>query len=137
MAETGGSRASSLADLNSIEDWTVEMNLLWVLQNMYIILLIFWIYDSVQFENSTNSRKTWFIIHYSQFYLCTLLCGSCHLDRLLDVEIGVEYWMIFVVLFFNVPVKFILGNLQDLEKIVWFHYKTCSAIRSFFDTAEN
>ena len=28
-----------------------------------------------------------------------LMCGSCHFDRLLNVEIGVEYQMIFVVVF--------------------------------------
>ena len=39
------------------------------------------------------------------------------LDRLLNFEIGVGYQMTFVVLFFNVPVKFILGHLQDLEKV--------------------
>ena len=45
MAETGGSWASSLADLNSIEDWTVEINLPRVLQNVCTVLLIFLIYD--------------------------------------------------------------------------------------------
>ena len=28
-----------------------------------------------------------------------LMCGSCHVDRSLNVEIGVEYLLIFVVLF--------------------------------------
>jgi hypothetical protein len=44
--------------------------------------------------------------------------GSCHLDRALNVEIGVEYQMIFVLFFFNDAVKCILGHLQDLEKFV-------------------
>ena len=35
--------------------------------------------------------------------------GSCHLDKLSNVEIGVEYQIIFVV------VKCILGHLQDFE----------------------
>ena len=44
--------------------------------------------------------------------------GSCHLDRPLNVEIGVEYQMIFVVkIFFNDAVKCILGHLQDLGKV--------------------
>ena len=44
-------------------------------------------------------------------------CESCHLDRALDVEIGVEYWKIIVVVFFNVVVKCISEHLQDLEKV--------------------
>jgi hypothetical protein len=43
--------------------------------------------------------------------------GSCHLDRPSNVEIGVEYQIIFVVLFFNLVVKCILGHLQGLEKV--------------------
>ena len=34
-----------------------------------------------------------------------LMRGSCHLDRVSNVEIDVEYRMIFVVAFFNVAVK--------------------------------
>ena len=41
------------------------------------------------------------------------MCGSCPLDRALNVE----YRMIFVVVFFNVAVKHILGHLQGLEKV--------------------
>ena len=37
-----------------------------------------------------------------------------------EQDTGVEYWMIFVVLFSNVPVKNLLGHLQDLEKVAWF-----------------
>ena len=47
----------------------------------------------------------------------TLRCESCHLDRALNVEIGVEYRKIFIVLFFNVVVKCILGPFQDIEKV--------------------
>ena len=61
-----------------------------------------------------------------------LMCGSCHSDRVLNVEIGVEYQMIFVVVFFNDSVKCILGHLQDLEKVGWFHCKTCPVIHSSF-----
>ena len=43
------------------------------------------------------------------------MCESCHLDRSLNVEIAVDQ-MIFVVCFLTVPMKFILGHLQDLEK---------------------
>jgi hypothetical protein len=39
--------------------------------------------------------------------------GSCHLDRALNFEIGVEYQMIFVVMVFNDAVKCILEYLQD------------------------
>ena len=35
----------------------------------------------------------------------------------LNVEIGVEYRKIFVVVFFNVAVKSNLGHLQGLEKV--------------------
>ena len=38
------------------------------------------------------------------------------MDRELNVEIGVEYQMIFVVVFFNDAVKCILRHLQYLEK---------------------
>ena len=51
-------------------------------------------------------------------YMATIfMCGSCHLDRVLNVEIGVEYQMNFVVVFFNDTVKCIWGHLQDLEKV--------------------
>ena len=50
--------------------------------------------------------------------IISILRGSCHLDRLLNVEVGVEYQMIFFVLIFNVSVQFILGHLYDLEKVV-------------------
>ena len=45
------------------------------------------------------------------------MCGSFHLDRALNVEIGVEYRMIFLDLIFNFPVKFIFEHIQDLEKV--------------------
>ena len=34
--------------------------------------------------------------------------------------------------FFNVAVKCNLGHLQGLEKVGWFHWKTCRAVRSIF-----
>ena len=46
-----------------------------------------------------------------------LMRGSCHLDRALNVEIGVECRNIFVVVFFSVAVKCIFGHLQGIEKI--------------------
>ena len=52
--------------------------------------------------------------------------GSCHLDRALNFEIGVEYQIIFVV-------KCILGYLQD----EWFHYKTSQWFTPPFNPAEN
>ena len=45
------------------------------------------------------------------------MCESCHLERSLNVEIAVEYQMIFVACFLTVPVKFNLGQLQELEKV--------------------
>ena len=57
------------------------------------------------------------------------MCGSYHLGRQLNVKIGVEYRIIFVVLFFNVPVKFILRHFQDFEKVLGFHYKTCTVFK--------
>ena len=53
----------------------------------------------------------------STLFVTMYICGSCHLDRVWNVEIGVEYRMIFVVVFFNVVVKHILGQLQGLEKV--------------------
>ena len=59
--------------------------------------------------------------------------GSCHLDRALTFEIGVEYQMIFVVVVFNDAVKYILGYLQD----ELFHYQTCAVFTLPFNPAEN
>ena len=42
---------------------------------------------------------------------------SCHLDSSLNVEIGVEYQIIFVVVFLMNAVKCSLGHFQDLEKV--------------------
>ena len=42
--------------------------------------------------------------------MATFMRGSCHLDRSSNVKIGVEYQIIFVVVFFNVVVKCILGQ---------------------------
>ena len=57
--------------------------------------------------------------------------GSCHLNRALNFEIGVEYQMIFVVVVFNDAVKCILGYLQDES----FHYKTCTVIHPSFQSS--
>ena len=47
----------------------------------------------------------------------TLVCGSCHLDRALNVEIGVEYGKIFVVVFSSCCCEIILGHLQGIQKV--------------------
>ena len=47
----------------------------------------------------------------------TLRCESCHLDRALNVEIGVEYRKIFMFFFYIVVVNCILGPFQDIEKV--------------------
>ena len=57
---------------------------------------------------------------------------SCHLDRPLNVEIGVEYRIIFVVVFLSVVMKCILGHLQNLEKVAGFYYKPWAAIQPPF-----
>ena len=49
-------------------------------------------------------------------YTLSFMRGSCHFDRALNVEIHVECRKIFVVVFFNVSMKCILGYLQDIEK---------------------
>ena len=46
-----------------------------------------------------------------------LMCRSCHLDRVSNVELGVEYRTFFVVVFLYVAVKCILGHLQGLDKV--------------------
>ena len=51
--------------------------------------------------------------YLSLFLFNSFLCQSCHLDRASNVEIGVEYRMIFVVMvFFHVGAKHIWGYLQ-------------------------
>ena len=62
------------------------------------------------------------------FNLCIkiIFCGSCHLDRVSNIEIGIEYRMTFVV------VKHILGHLQGLKKVGWFHYENCRGIGPTF-----
>ena len=42
---------------------------------------------------------------------------SCYLDRVPNVEIGVEYRMIFDDVFFNIAVKHIFRHLQGSEKV--------------------
>ena len=56
-------------------------------------------------------------ISYCIFHLSIgLMHVSCHLDSALNVEIGVEYQIIFVVFLMN-AVKCSLGHFQDLEKV--------------------
>ena len=43
-------------------------------------------------DNLSNSCELW---------IAAVMCGSCHLDRVLNGEIGVEYQMIFVDLIFK------------------------------------
>ena len=62
-------------------------------------------------------------------YQFKLMCRSCYLYRTLNVEISVEYRKIFVVVFFNVAAKCILGHLQDFRKGWAISLKTCRAIR--------
>ena len=50
-------------------------------------------------------------------FILELMCEPCHLERSMNVEIGNEYRMIFVVVFLTVPAKFILEHLDDLEKV--------------------
>ena len=97
------------------------------------------------------------------------MCGSCHLDRLLNVEIGAGNFLtfyycqagvstrngkksintqqmqypnpnrplndFFFFFFFNVPLKFILGHLQDLEKVAKDAQRFFFSF--FFEMAEN
>ena len=67
------------------------------------------------------------------------MSGSCHLDRVLNVEIGVEYRMIFGLVFSYIAAKHILGRLQGLEKVGWFYYQnqTSQQFVVCFDPAEN
>ena len=46
-----------------------------------------------------------------------LMSGSCHLDRVLNVEFGVENR---IICFFNYGMKCIFGHLQDIEKVGGF-----------------
>jgi hypothetical protein len=56
----------------------------------------------------------------------TLVCGSCHLDRALNVEIGVEYRKIFVVVFssfccemyFGAPSRYRKGWVISIKLII-------------------
>ena len=74
----------------------------------------------------------WQKFFYEKVLFITQLSSHLIWTGVLNVEIWVQYRKIFVVLFFNVPV----GLLRDSEKIVWFHYKTFPAIRSFFLTGQ-
>ena len=47
----------------------------------------------------------------------TLMHRSFHLDRALDIEIGVEYRKILLFCVLYGVVKFILGHLQGIEKV--------------------
>ena len=44
------------------------------------------------------------------------MCGSCHLDRSLNVESGVEYQIIVVVVFFKCSWDINFGALSRLRK---------------------
>ena len=63
-----------------------------------------------------------------------LMCGSCHFDRLLNVEIGVEYQMIFVVVFFNCSCEIHFGAPSRLRKGWVISSKTCTAFLFVFLT---
>ena len=47
-----------------------------------------------------------FLQDFFNFCIKMILCGSCHLDRLSNFEIGVEYWMTFVVVVFQLQLSF-------------------------------
>ena len=49
---------------------------------------------------------------YGFSLLIALLHGSCHFDRALNVEIGVEFWMIFIVVFFYVAMYTFWGTFM-------------------------
>jgi hypothetical protein len=71
-----------------------------------------------------------------QIVYITLIRVSCHLHRPSNVEIGVEYQIVFVV-FSYVVVKYILGYLQDLEKVGQFHYKIVVQFVLLFNLAKH
>ena len=52
-----------------------------------------------------------------EYYFMKLMRASCHLNRLLNIEMGVEYQLKLLFQFLTVPLKFILGHLQELEKV--------------------
>ena len=46
-----------------------------------------------------------------------LMYGSCHLDSALNVEIGVEYQMFVIVIFFHCSRVYNLGHLQGIIRV--------------------
>ena len=59
------------------------------------------------------------------------------MDRSPNVEIDVEYQIIFVEVFFNVIVKCIFGILQQLKKLSDFITKLAEQSRLLFNSAKN
>ena len=65
------------------------------------------------------------------------MCGSFHLDRALNVEIGVEYQMIFVFVFFQCCCETHFGASSRLRKgwvisLSNLYYQTSPVIHSSF-----
>ena len=68
-----------------------------------------WAYQASQDGNYELAAKCWLAV--DEFGQAAFRCGSCHLDRVLNVEIGVEYQKIYVVAFFNVVVKYVFWGI--------------------------
>ena len=66
--------------------WSLKMSLK-ITKIMQICLLV----RGLKLINSSKMSNK------SELHYC-LMCGSCHFDRALNVEISIEYWMIFVFL---------------------------------------
>ena len=67
----------------------------------------------------------------------TLMHRSCHLERTLDIEIGVEYRKIFVVVFSSCCCEIILGQLQGIQKRLGdLDKKYCRAIHPSFGSSK-
>ena len=67
------------------------------------------------------------------YLIMTHVCGSCHLGRASNVEIGVEYWMIF----FNMLWNIFWGTFKVYKRLGDFSMKIAEHFVLLFDQAVN
>ena len=64
------------------------------------------------------------------------MSGSCHLDRALNVKIGVECKIFVIVIFFNCDRVYNLGHIQGIQKFALINKRSflviCTTFRSYF-----
>ena len=71
-----------------------------------------WAYQASQDGNYELAAKCWLAV--DEFGQAAFRCGSCHLDRALNI--GVEYQKIFIFCVFYISVKYIWRSFQDISR---------------------